>query len=217
MTSAEGSLSTRLLEAAGEAWTRALSMRFVEDATAGALPEPVLARYLVLEREFVDTACRSLGAAILRAPTSFAIHGFGRTLASFLIDQGEYFEQAQETGMSAAVGPDARAQAEQLGRRVVEICERGTYAEVVCCMLPSERLYEAWCTAAAKTDAVRSPVLQEWIVSHSESPYSDTVGFLTNEVDRLSIDPAQLRHLSSIVKEILELERLFHDAAYTAT
>lgn len=214
VTEAGEALSARLLAEAGDAWSRALTMRFVRDAIAGTLPDDVFARYLVVERQFVDTACRSLGAAILRAPSSAALSGFGRTLSSFLEEQGDYFAETMADTQGQVVAPRAQAQADSLSRRVLEICDRGSYAEIICCMLPSECLYEVWCGEAAAVDATRPATLQQWITSHAEPPYTETVRFLKSEVDRLSVSEEEIARLAQLVAEILDLERSFHDAAY---
>lgn len=208
-------LSERLLAAAGDAWPAALGMRFVRDAVDGTLPDEVFARYLVIERDFVDVACRSLGAAVLRAPTGRALRGHFRTLSTFLGEQDDYFDEALPSGAAdAPVGPRAWEQGSGLGRRVMEVCDTGTYAEVVACMLPSECLYAAWCAEAAARPVSRAPMLQQWIDDHARPPYTDTVAFLRGEVDGLDVDDDQLPHLARIVAEILELERAMHDAAY---
>lgn len=208
-------LSDRLLREAGEAWARALQMRFVEEATSGVLSDRVFARYLVLERQFVEVACRSLGAAILRAPSSRAIQGHARTLSSFLGEQTAYFEEA--TGRlrdEPCVGVRAQNQADDFSRRVLEICDAGSYAEIVSCMLPSECLYAAWCFDAASRDVQRPTLLNEWIHAHARPPYTDTVAFLRSEVDALGVDESDVRRLGRLVAEILELEVSFHEAAY---
>jgi thiaminase/transcriptional activator TenA len=190
-------------------------MRFVREAVAGTLPDEVFARYLVIERDFVDVACRSLGAAILRAPSPLALRGHFRTLTTFLADQDRYFEDAMaDSPPDGVAGPRARAQAAALGRRVLEVCDGGAYAEVVACMLPSECLYEAWCGEAARRPAPRSPRLEAWIAEHAGPPYTDTVAFLRGEVDGLAVDGETAGRLTAIVAEILELERAMHDAAY---
>jgi thiaminase len=97
---------------------------------------------------------------------------------------------------------------------VLETCDRGSYAEIVCYMFPSELLYEVWCARAAEVDVPRSAALQEWIVSHSQPPYTDTVRFLTGQVDALDLDDADIERMAVLVGEILDLECAFHDAAY---
>lgn len=211
---ADTGLAARLLAGAGEAWHQALGMRFVREAVAGTLPDDVFARYLVIEREFVEVACRSLGAAILRAPSGRALHGHFRTLATFLGDQHAYFDEAMPADGAIAVGPAAQAQAARLGRRVVEICDTGSYARIVACMLPSECLYEAWCAEAAAHQVPRSPLLQTWITDHARPPYTDTVAFLCAEVDALDVPEDEIPALTAIVADILVRERAMHDAAY---
>lgn len=206
--------SERLRAAAAPALERALTMRFVREATDGTLDERTLARYLSIEAEFVTVACRALGSAILRAPDLAAISGHAATMASFINDQHAYFDEADDAGLVHAPGPNALAQAARLGERVLEICDRGSYAEIVCCMFPSEVLYEVWCARAAEVDVPRSAALQEWIVSHSRPPYTDTVSFLTGQVDALHLDDEDVERLGAMVGEILDLECAFHDAAY---
>jgi thiaminase (transcriptional activator TenA) len=213
-TTASRPVSERLIGAAASAWEAKLDSRFIREATDGTLSADVLARYMLLEAEFVTVAARALGSAILRAPGLPAIRGHAATLASFIGDQHDFFDQVSAAGGAAEPGPNARRRAEKLGERVLEICETGSYAEIVACMYPSERLYALWCSRAAAVPAQRSEALQEWITSHAELPYIDTVDFLTHEVDSLVVSDDEIERLGALVSEILHLEMEFLEACY---
>ncbi len=212
---ADLSTSARLLTAADPAWKRALGMPFIADVIADSIADETFARYLVLERQFVDVAARMLGASILRSPTRAALEGHLLTLSALVDDQYDYFDEAigQVGSEIATVGPRAQAQAQALADRVIEVAETGSYAAVVACMLPSEKLYEVWCTQATRNPSSRN-VIQRWVSMHAEPPFTTQVAFLTHEVDSLVVDSAQIMDLASLVTEVLDLEYQFHDAAY---
>jgi thiaminase/transcriptional activator TenA len=59
---------TEILRAASEpAWSDAVRHRFVNELFAGAVPDAVMARYLIQDHRFLDSFLTLLGAALASA------------------------------------------------------------------------------------------------------------------------------------------------------
>src|ERR1700719_1351156 len=70
---------TETLRATSEAgWSRAVQHRFVHELFAGAVPDAVMARYLIQDHRFLDSFLMLLGAALATADTFEARLRFGR-------------------------------------------------------------------------------------------------------------------------------------------
>jgi thiaminase (transcriptional activator TenA) len=70
---------TETLRAASEpGWSQAAGPRFVKELFAGAVPDAVMASYLVQDHRFLDTFLTLLGAALASADTFEARLRFGR-------------------------------------------------------------------------------------------------------------------------------------------
>src|SRR5438874_13477455 len=70
---------TETLRAASEpGWSRAVGHRFVKELFAGAVPDGVMARYLIQDHRFLDSFLILLGAALASADTFEARLRFGR-------------------------------------------------------------------------------------------------------------------------------------------
>src|ERR1700730_11992022 len=70
---------TETMRAASEAgWSHAVQHRFVKELFAGAVPDAVMARYLIQDHRFLDSFLVLLGAALASADTFAARLRFGR-------------------------------------------------------------------------------------------------------------------------------------------
>src|SRR5438309_8258223 len=70
---------TEILRAASElAWSDAVRHRFVNELFAGAVPDAVMARYLIQDHRFLDSFLTLLGATLASADTFEARLRFGR-------------------------------------------------------------------------------------------------------------------------------------------
>lgn len=208
-----GPLSARLRSGNSQVWEQALDMRFVRDVTADTVDDAVFARYLLFEREFVDTAARLAGAAVREAPSSRALAGHSRTLHALVTDQYEYFTRALETTGLPEVGPAAHEQAATLTEEVLDVADTLGYPGIVTCMYAAESLYETWCAAADRTPSARA-VVADWVHLHTVAPFTTQVRFLEAEVDGLEILPETEAELVAAFGAILAAELRFHDAAY---
>ena len=72
---------TEILRAASEpAWSDAVRHRFFNELFAGAVPDAVMARYLIQDHRFLDSFLTLLGATLASADTFEARVRFGRCL-----------------------------------------------------------------------------------------------------------------------------------------
>ena len=70
---------TETLHAASEPdWSHAVEHRFVNELFAGAVPDAVMARYLIQDHRFLDSFLTLLGAVLASADTFEARLRFGR-------------------------------------------------------------------------------------------------------------------------------------------
>ena len=70
---------TKTLRAASApGWSHAVGHRFVKELSTGAIPDAVMARYLIRDHRFLDSFLTLLGAALATADTFEARLRFGR-------------------------------------------------------------------------------------------------------------------------------------------
>src|ERR1700747_244448 len=88
---------TEILRAASEpAWSDAVRHRFVNELFAGAVPNAVMARYLIQDHRFLDSFLILLGAALASADTFAARLRFGRFIGMVSAEKNTYFLRAFE-------------------------------------------------------------------------------------------------------------------------
>src|SRR5919109_1437727 len=88
---------TETLRAASEpGWSRAVGHRFVKELFAGAVPNAVMARYLIQDHRFLDSFLILPGAAPASADTSEARLRFGRFIGMASSEENTYFLRAFE-------------------------------------------------------------------------------------------------------------------------
>ena len=98
---------TETLRAASEpGWSDAVEHRFVEELFAGAVPDAVMARYLIQDHRFLDSFLTLLGAALASADTFEARLRFGRFIGMVSGEENTYFLRAFE---ALGVTEDRRA------------------------------------------------------------------------------------------------------------
>src|SRR5260370_32991539 len=86
---------TETLRAASEAgWSHAVQHRFVNELFAGAMPDAVMARYLIQDHRFLDNFLVLLGAALASADTFAARLRFGRFIGMVSAQANTYFLRA---------------------------------------------------------------------------------------------------------------------------
>src|SRR5437667_7670891 len=88
---------TETLRAASEpGWSDAVGHRFVKELFAGAVPDPVMAGYLIQDHRFLDSFVTLLGAALASADTFAARLRFGRFIGMVSGEENTYFLRAFE-------------------------------------------------------------------------------------------------------------------------
>lgn len=192
-------------------WEQMLGHRFVRDVCADRLPEAVFHRYLRYEGAFVETAIGIFAYATARAPDVAAkrwLIGVQQALAN---DQLRYFEK---TFAALGIAPLAQLpeQAADFDGGMLEIAERGSFAEIVTAMFAAEWLYATWCRRAAG-GGIADPHLRRWVELHAEEAFTRQAEWLKAAVDA-SAETADAADLSRIFGRVIALEIAFHSAAY---
>ena len=206
---------TETLRAASEpGWSRAVEHRFVKELFSGAVPDAVMARYLVQDHRFLDSFLLLLGAVLAGADTFEARLHFGRFIGMASSEENTYFLRAFEalgvTEERRATEPDTPATA---GFKAImrEATERCSYAAALSVLVVTEWLYLDWASRAPR----RLPdnfVHAEWIALHDNPHLRGFVDFLRAELDR--IGPAQADLCRDFFGRTVALELAFFDAAY---
>ena len=207
---------TETLRAASEpGWSHAVEHRFVKELFAGAVPDAVMARYLIQDHRFLDSFLLLLGAALASADTFEARLRFGRFIGMASSDENTYFLRAFEAlriaGERRAADPDTRATA---GFKAImrEAAETRSYAAALSVLVVTEWLYLDWASHAPRL-LPQNFVHADWITLHDNPGLRGFVDFLRAELDR--VGPAQADLCRDFFGRTVALELAFFDAAYT--
>ena len=105
---------TETLRTASEpGWSHAVQHQFVQQLIIGAVPDAVMARYLIQDHRFLDSFLVLLGAALASADTFAARLRFGRFIGMVSAEENTYFLRAFEalgvTEARRAADPDTQA------------------------------------------------------------------------------------------------------------
>ena len=183
---------TEILRAASEpAWSDAVRHRFVKELFAGAVPDAVMARYLVQDHRFLDSFLTLLGATLASADTFEARVRFGRFIGMVSGEENTFFLRAFEalgvTEDRRTADPDTQPTA---GFKAImrEAAETRSYAAALSVLVVAEWLYLDWASRAPQPLPVNF-VHAEWITLHDNPGFRGFVDFLRAELDR--IGPAQ--------------------------
>src|SRR5271170_4097022 len=160
---------TETLRATSEPdWSHAVRHRFVEELFAGAVPDAVMARYLIQDHRFLDSFLTLLGAALVSADTFAARLRFGRFIGMVSGEENTYFLRAfQALGITEdrrASDPDTQPTA---GFKAImrEAAETRSYAAALSVLVVTEWLYLDWASRAPKPLSDNF-VHTEWIKLH---------------------------------------------------
>jgi thiaminase/transcriptional activator TenA len=206
---------TETLRVASEpGWSHAVGHRFVRELFAGALPDAVMARYLIQDHRFLDNFLMLLGAALASAETFAARLRFGRFIGMVSGEENTYFLRAFEalgvTEDRRATDPDTQPTA---GFKAIlrEAAETRSYAATLSVLVVAEWLYLDWASRAPKplSDNI---VHSEWITLHDNPDFRGFVDFLRAELDR--IGPAEADLCRDFFRRAVALEFSFFEDAY---
>ena len=207
---------TETLRAASEpGWSHAVGHRFVKELFAGAVPDAVMARYLVQDHRFLDSFLTLLGAALASADTFAARLRFGRFIGIVSSEENPYFLRAFEalgvTEDRRTADPDTQATA---GFKAImrEAAQTRSYAAALSVLVVTEWLYLDWASRAPKP-LLDNFVHAEWIALHDSSGFRGFVDFLRAELDR--VGPVEAHLCREFFRRAVDLELAFFDAAYT--
>jgi thiaminase/transcriptional activator TenA len=207
---------TEILRAASEpAWSDAVGHRFVKELFAGAVPDAVMARYLIQDHRFLDSFLTLLGAALASADTFEARLRFGRFIGIVSGEENTYFLRAFEalgvTEDRRASDPDTQP---TIGFKAImrEAAKTRSYTAALSVLVVAEWLYLDW---ASRVPQLRPEnfVRAEWIMLHDNPDFRGFVDFLRAELDR--IGPAHEDLCRDFFCRAVALELSFFEAAYT--
>ncbi len=196
-------------------WSRAVAHRFVKELYTGAVPDAVMARYLIQDHRFLDSFLILLGAALASADTFAARLRLGRFIGIMSGDENTYFLRAFEAlGIAEArraADPDTQP---TVGFKAImrEAAETRSYAAALSVLVVAEWLYLDWASRAPQP-LPDNFVHAEWISLHDNPDFRNFVDFLRVELDR--IGPAQADLCRDFFGRAAALELAFFDAAYT--
>jgi thiaminase/transcriptional activator TenA len=206
---------TETLRAASEpSWSNAVGHRFVKELFAGAVPDAVMARYLIQDHRFLDSFLTLLGAALASADTFVAKLRFGRFIGAVAGEENTYFVRAFEalgiTQDRRAADPDTSPTA---GFKAImrEAAQTRSYAAALSVLAVTEWLYLDWASRAPKP-LPQNFVHREWIALHDNPALRGFVDFLRAELDR--VGPVDEDLCRNFFRRAVALELAFFDAAF---
>jgi thiaminase (transcriptional activator TenA) len=206
---------TQTLRAASEpGWSNAVQHRFVMELFAGAVPDAVMARYLIQDHRFLDSFLTLLGAVLAGSDTFAAKLRFGRFIGIVSSEENTYFLRAFEalgvTEDRRSADPDTPATA---GFKAImrEAAQTRSYAAALSVLVVTEWLYLDWASGAPQPP-LDNFVHAEWIALHDSPGFHDFVDFLRAELDR--VGPAEAELCRDYFRRAVELELAFFEAAY---
>jgi len=207
---------TETLRAANDpGWSDAVEHRFVKEIFTGALPDAVIARYLIQDHRFLDSFLVLLGAALASADTFEARLRFGRFIGMVSAEENTYFLRAFEalgvTVPGRATDPDTQP---TIGFKAImrEAADTRSYAAALSVLVVAEWLYLDWASRAPEP-LPNNFVHAEWITLHDNPNFRGFVDFLRTELDR--VGPAQAGLCRDFFGRAVALELAFFEAAYT--
>jgi thiaminase/transcriptional activator TenA len=137
----KSSFSERMRIEARGTWNAILGRRFFREVATDAIDDRVFARYLRIEYGFVDTAARTLGYAVTKAPSFQERRRLGLGLYGLVTDQETFFSDAFER-MGAPdnerTGLAPQGLALPLHTLFLKVAETEGYEEILACTLAAE-------------------------------------------------------------------------------
>src|SRR3984893_15649338 len=194
-------------------WSNAVGHRFVKELFTGALPDAVMARYLIQDHRFLDSFLTLLGAVLAGADKFAAKLRFARFIGMVSGEENTYFLRAFEalgvTEDRRAADPDTQPTA---GFKAImrEAAATRSYAAAVSVLVVAEWLYLDWASRAPQP-LPGNFVHAEWITLQDNPGFRGFVDFLRAELDR--IGPAQEDLCRDFFQRAVDLELSFFEAA----
>jgi thiaminase/transcriptional activator TenA len=212
------SFSERMRAHSDRTWKAVLGHRFFREIATDAIDDRVFARYLRIEYGFVDTAARTLGYAVAKAPSFRERRRLGLGLYGLVSDQEQVFVDAFERMGAPAnerTGLAPEGLALPLNTLFLSVAETEGYEEILACTLAAEWMYLTWCSAANESRSSRG-YIRDWVALHAGGAFAEHVAWVHSEIDDRgpTLTEARQARLSAVFEQALEAEIAFHDAAY---
>jgi len=187
--------------------------RFVKELFTGAIPDAVMAHYLIQDHRFLDSFLTLLGAALARADTFAARLRFGRFIGLVSGEENTYFPRAFEAlGVTEkARGRSRYAADRRLQGYLREAAEMRSYSAALSVLVVGECLYLELAARAPKP-LPENFLHAEWITLHDNPGFRGFVDFLRSELDR--VGPAQADLCRDFFCPAGTLELSFFEAVY---
>lgn len=225
------SFSQTLRDAHASTWDTAVSHRFVRDLWAGAVPAPVMKRYLSQDYLFCDAFVALLGAAVSHSDSPGARLAISRQLGMVASDEDGYFVRAltrldpqfkptaPPSSLEALAGHSAYTPlAPTAGFLALMDEARSSYAAALTVLLVAEWLYLDWAAPFPSPPTPGDWLHAEWIELHRGPAFEQWVQLLRDELDRVAAaaDDAARKEMEALFARAVKLELEFFDAAYEA-
>ena len=157
-------LSDLILEDNAEVLQRMLDHPFVRGISDGTLPKPAYHRYLIYERDFVETAISIFAYATARAPDLNAKSWLIDVQQSLARDQLPYFDQSfKELAVATDIPRPPAVDAFDEG--MLTIAEQGDFSEIVTAMFAAEWMYWTWCSRMPRRQILLIPISADGLIS----------------------------------------------------
>ena len=208
--------SDRLLREHQSAWQAMQQHRFVCDIEQDRLPEDVFNRYLVFEGNFVATAIAIFALGVSKAPDIRQQRWLIGVLNALVDTQIAWFETVlAKRRVSADDYPDDLPGVRRFRDGMLNVAQRGSYAEIITLMFGAEWMYYHWCQRVSlKTQADED--MRRWIELHAEEEFYQQASWLKTELDNCTAGMSEEEKfaLSELYGKVLQWEIDFHTAAY---
>jgi thiaminase/transcriptional activator TenA len=215
-----GARPTEWLRATAEPdWSAATGHAFARACNAGAVPEPVMRRYLVQDYQFIDAFTALLGRAIATAPRLADRIPLGRFMGLLCSDENTYFLRAFDAlGVAEALRHDPPLSAAAQGFRALmrEAAESPRHADQLAVLCVAEWVYLSWALPARDTRPAEPFWCAEWVDLHASPFFEGFVEGLRAALDRevLAADADGRARVRALFGRAAKLERAFFDSAY---
>jgi len=199
-------------------WDAAVNHRFVDELSAGAIDDKVMAHYLIQDYQFADSFVALLGAAIASADSFAARVRLSQFAAMVTSEENTYFIRSFDylgVAQKYRTCPPLTPPAQGFQDLMQEAARTQNYALCLSVLVVAEWLYSSW----AKRETANLPPLfvhAEWITLHNNPFFNDFVGWLRSELDRVAPmqDATTQARSADLFARAVKLEHEFFDGAY---
>jgi len=200
-------------------WDAAVNHQFVTELFTGAVDDAVMAHYLVQDYQFADSFVVLLGAAIASADSFAARVHLCQFAAMVTSEENTYFLRSfDQLGVAEPhrTHPPLSAPTQGFQTLMREAAATQQYAQCLSVLVVAEWLYLSWAERCPDT-LPPNFVHAEWITLHNNAFFTDFVGWLRSELDRVgpAADVAIQARCADLFGRAVALERAFFDHAYT--